>query len=249
MTTEEKEILSRARELSARSFERGIYTRTNFLTEAEASFILEEKMAVKPTFFGGYEEAERCVALFGSEEEFGYPWESDLVILKISPLAQKFADALSHRDFLGAILNLGIKRELLGDLLVYENSGYLICLGQIAPYLVENLKRVKHTSAKAEICEELPEGAGVCFEERFVVAASNRIDAVISSVWNLSRQEGKKLVEGARVSIRGKIVLSPEKNLSTGDRVSVKGFGRFYYDGEENKTRSGRDRIKVRIFR
>ncbi len=249
MTAEEKEILSRARELSSRAYSRGIYTRTNFLTEGESGFLQGEKMEISPVFFGGYPEAERCIALFGNEEMMGYPWESDLVILKISPVAQKFADALSHRDFLGAILNLGIKRELLGDLLVFENTGYLFTLDQIAPYLAENLTRVKHTSVKAEVCSSLPEGAGVNLEERVIIAPSPRLDAVISAVWNLSRQDGKKLVESERVSIFGKKIISPERNLLSGERVSVKGYGRFYFDGEENKTRSGRGRMKVRVFR
>ena len=199
-------------------------------------------------FLGGSAEAERCVALFGTEEEMGYPWVSDLAILKISPLAQKFADTLSHRDFLGALLNLGIKRDLLGDLFVFENVGFLVTFEQMVPYFIENLTRVKHTSVKVELCDALPEGVGATFEEKFVVAASSRLDAVISAVWNLSRQEGKKLVEAQRVSIRGKMILSPERSLSEGDRVSVKGFGRFYFDGEEKKTRSGRGRMKVRVF-
>lgn len=248
MTTEEKEILARARELSRRAYLRGIYTRTNFLTEAEVSLIAEDKPDLGAVFLGGWPEAERCIALFGNEDEMGYPWESDLAILKISPLSQKFADTLSHRDFLGALLNLGVKRDLLGDLLVYKNEGFLVTFDQMVSYFTENLTRVKHTSVKVEACDALPEGVGAAFEERFVVAASARVDAVISAVWNLSRQEGKKLVESERVSIRGRKVLSPERSLLAGDRVSVKGYGRFYFDGEENKTRSGRGRMKVRIF-
>lgn len=248
MTIEEKEVLARARELSTRANLRNIFTRTNFLTEAEACLIAEEKPDLGAVFLGGSAEAERCIALFGKEEEIGYPWESDLVILKISPVSPKFADILTHRDFLGALLNLGVKRELLGDLFVCENSGYLVSFEQMVPYFTENLTRVKHTSVKVEVCESLPEGVGASFEEKNVVAASPRIDAVISAVWNLSRQEGKKLVENERVSIRGKKILSPERSLLPGDRVSVKGFGRFYFDGEENKTRSGRGRMKIRRF-
>ncbi len=248
MTIEEKEVLARARELSGRAYSRGIYTRTNFLTEAEAALIAEEKPDLGAVFLGGSPEAERCVALFGKEEEMGYAWESDLVILKISPVSQKFADTLSHRDFLGSLLNLGIKRDLLGDLFICENTGYLVSFEQMAPYFTENLIRVKHTSVRVERCDSLPEGVGPKFEERSVVAASPRIDAVISAVWKLSRLEGKKLVESERVSIRGKMILSPERCLLPGDRISVKGYGRFYFDGEEGRTRSGRGRMKVRVF-
>ncbi len=245
MTSQEQELIKRAEELSARAVARGIYTRTAFLTEGEASLLAE---ALEPKFFGGYEEAERCVAVFGSEEEMGYPWESDVVLLKIEPKMQKFADNLTHRDFLGAILNLGIKRELLGDLLIFENVGYQFVLKQMADNLIENLTRVRHTSVQVTYCEALPKGSGVNLEERFVVAASSRVDAVIGAVWNLSRSEAKKIVEDERVSIRGKMITDPAKELPPGSRISVRGYGRFYFDGEEKKTRSGRGRMKVRVF-
>ncbi len=248
MTTEEKELLKRAEELSSRAAARGIYTRTAFLTEGEAALLSEATLPIAPVFYGGFEEAERCVAVFGSEEDWGYPWESDLVLLKIEPQMQKFSDALCHRDFLGAILNLGIKRELLGDLLICRNVGYQFVLEQMADYLMENLNRVRHTSVKVTRCDALPEGAGVSLEERFVVAASSRVDAVIGAVWNLSRSEAKKLVEEERVTVRGKKITDPAKELSPGNRISVRGYGRFYFDGEENKTRSGRGRMKVRVF-
>ncbi len=249
MTAEEKELLRRAEELSDRAFTRGIYTRTSFLTEGEAALIAEARLPLTPVFYGGFNEAERCVAVFGSEEEWGYPWESDLILLKIEPAMQKYADALTHRDFLGAIMNLGIKRELLGDLIIFQNVGYQFVLEQMAEYLMENLKRVRHTDVKISVCDGLPEGAGVCFEERFVVAASPRADAVIAAVWNLSRAESKKLVEDERVTLRGRKISDPAKELFAGDRLSVRGYGRFYFDGEENKTRSGRGRMRVRVFR
>ncbi len=248
MTTEEKELLRRAEELSSRALARGVYTRTAFLTEGEAALLSEAPLSLAPVFFGGYPEAERCVAVFGSEDDFGYPWDSDLVLLKIEPQIQKFADALSHRDFLGAILNLGIKRELLGDLLIYENVGYQFVLDQMADYLMENLGRVRHTTVRVSRCAALPEGAGVNLEERFVVAASERVDAVVGAIWNLSRSEAKKLVEEERITLRGKKITDPAKALSPGDRVSVRGYGRFYFDGEEKKTRSGRGRMRVRVF-
>lgn len=248
MTTEEKELLRRAEELSCRAAERFVYTRTSFLTEGEAALLSEARLPLAPRFFGGFDEAERCVAVFGSEEEWGYEWESDVVLLKIEPKMQKFADPLTHRDFLGAILNLGIKRELLGDLLIHENVGYQFVLEQLADYLTENLTRVRHTSVKVSRCDALPEGAGVTLEERFVIAASARVDAVVGAVWNLSRAEAKRLVEEERITLRGKRITDPARELHEGDRISVRGYGRFYFDGEDKKTRSGRGRMRVRVF-
>lgn len=246
--TDEKELLVRACELAARSRDRAIYTRTAFLSEGEAAIIARAPLPQKPHFFGGYPEAERCVAVFGEEDELYYPWESDVVILKIAPKDAKFADDFNHRDFLGAVMNLGIKRELLGDLLVFENTGYLFCLEQMVSFLCENLTRVKHTAVKTSVCENLPDGACPKWEEKSVVCPAARVDALISAVWNLSRAEGKELVEKEKVSVFGTIVQSPAKEIKAGERVSVRGYGRFYFDGEERKTKSGKGRMKIRLF-
>ena len=102
-------IEKRFEELNERAYERGYNTFSDFLN-------IEEQSVLKSTYlpcvlFGGYPMAERVVAGFGddlNDEKF------PIVCICVKPLMQKFADELSHRDFLGALMNLGIKRELLG---------------------------------------------------------------------------------------------------------------------------------------
>ena len=242
------EAVKRYARLSERAAERGVYTETPFLTEGEMSALVMEKMPLRPRFFGGYDEAERCLAVFGSVEDFGYEWESPIRILKISPKMQKYADALTHRDFLGAILNLGIKRETMGDILIWENSAYLFILEKMADFVKENLTRVRHTDVKISLCDALPEGIGANFEEKTVIAPSPRADALVAAVFDLSRSEGKALVEKERVSISGVILSDPAKEIGEGAKVSVRGYGKFYFDGAVGETRSGRSRMKIRLF-
>ena len=248
MTSEEKEIAKRFQELSQRAADRFLYTQTSFLTEREQTILLSLQLPLKPRLIGGFPEAERCVAIFGEEDELGYSWESCICLLKISPKDMKFAENLSHRDFLGAILNLGIKRELLGDILVWEKTGYLFVLDSIATYLAENLERVRHTAVKVSFWDELPPEVTVRLKEMEVIAASPRLDAVICAVWNLSRTQGQELVKKEKVTVAGRLVTDPSKELSPGNRVSVRGQGRFYYDGTGNETRSGRLHVKIRLF-
>ncbi len=248
MTSDEKELAKRFQELSRRAEERFLYIHTHFLTEGEQAVLRSLSLPLKPYLTGGFPEAERCVAVFGEERDLGYPWESCIRLLKIAPKDYKFADPFSHRDFLGAILNLGIKRELLGDILIWENNGYVFVMDSIATYLVENLERVRHTAVKVSFCDELPPEATVCLKDMEVIAASPRLDAIICAVWNLSRTQGQDLVKKEKVTVAGRLVTDPAKELSPGNRVSVRGYGRFYYDGEENKTRSGRLHVKIRLF-
>ena len=124
---------------------------------------------------------------------------------------QKFADELSHRDFLGALMNLGIKRELLGDIIVKDNCGYILCLEHIAPYICENLERVRHTSVKCEK-SNLPNDLKNEPEPTEIFAASKRIDVVIAAVYNLSRNETSKLIKAEKVFVNSRLVTSNSNN-------------------------------------
>ncbi len=244
----ENELQKRVQELAGRAALRGIYTQTQFLTQAEQALLTQMRFPVPLRFEGVHPEAERCIAVFGDEEEWGYAWESNLQILKIEPKDIRFAEELTHRDFLGAILNLGVKRECLGDLFLSDGICYLIALETIVPYLSEELKRVRHTAIQCSACPALPEGVGVKTQEQILVAASARADALIAAVWNLSRVEAKDVVEKEKVSVLGKQIRDPSYVVKEGERVSVRGYGRFYFDGVLGETRSGRSRVKVRVF-
>ncbi|MBR2616027.1 MAG: hypothetical protein IKC69_05060 [Clostridia bacterium] len=244
----ENELEKRWMELAHRARDLGCYTETRFLTQGEQALLSSLRLPISYTLEGGIPDSERAIAVFGDEVEWGYPWESELVLLKIAPKDPRFSDVFSHRDFLGAILNLGVKRELLGDIVLFENAGYLVTFASMASYFEENLTRVCHTAVRVTLVEALPEGAEVRTEERVAVAASARLDAVIAAVWDLSRAEAKALVERERVSIVGRLVTDPAEGLKEGERVSVRGYGRFYYDGISGQTRSGRCRIRVRVF-
>ena len=97
------------------------YTFTRFLNEADyAELLMLGKEIPQEAFtaFGGYPSATRVMVRFGNPDEFGYETAFPVTVLKMEPLQKKFADDLSHRDFLGALINLGIERSELGDILV-----------------------------------------------------------------------------------------------------------------------------------
>ncbi len=101
---------------------------------------------------GGYEAAERKAALFlPSYAEDGDASMLPIAVVRISPLNEKFADALSHRDFLGSLMNLGVERYKLGDILIDGNQAYLICMADMADYICAELKKVRHTSVYCEV--------------------------------------------------------------------------------------------------
>lgn len=192
--------------------------------------------------FGGYNNSERVVAGFGEYvEKSDFP----IVCLKISPLAQKFADTLSHRDFLGALMNLGIKREFLGDIIIDDNCAYLFCLEQISEYITDNLNRVKHTSVKVETANGLPDRVNELPEVSEYLVASLRLDVLVSAVYSLSRNKSLELFEAQKVFVNSRQIDNSSYMLKENDVVSVRGFGRFIYKSLARTTKKGKSVVEI----
>ncbi len=248
MTDEEKRLAGRFEELSSRSFNKGIWVYSDFLTTAQQA-LLESMKTGAVTFVGGYNGAERRIACFGSEDVCGYEPCPECVWLAIEPVSKKFADELTHRDFFGSVMALGLRREVLGDIIVYENCAYIYCMESVSAYIIENLSQVKHTTvACREVAQPPVESVALPEPEEFVVA-SERLDAVIASVYNLSRSVCKDVVVQGRVSVNSMLVDNPSRTLESGDTVSVRSKGRFIYEGICRETRKGKLRALIRVHR
>lgn len=230
-----------------RSYNRGIFVYSDFLNMYEQD-LLFSSINTSFTLFGGFLNAERQIAVFGNEEEFGYSPDYPVSCILVSPLMQKFADDLTHRDFLGSVLGLGIKRETVGDIMIKENEGYIFCLSSVADYIIENLKKVRHTSVKCELVTEVPEQVNPEFHEKIIVISSERLDAIIAEVYNLSRSESNSLFTAKKVFVNNKLTENNSHKIKVGDTISVRGFGRFIFSGVLQETRKGKLRAKVEVF-
>lgn len=231
-------------------YERNRYAFSDFLGLAEKSEILQELReypGLPWTLYGGYPDGERVMLRIGSEETLGYEEPFPIRAVRIAPKNQKFADILTHRDFLGAILNTGIRRDTVGDICLVDNVGFVFCTEAIAPYLVEQLERVKHTKVCCEIVEELPEFPAVVPEEWKIQVSSLRLDQVISHTWNLSRGEAQKLFPEHRVFVDGILCENCSHPLKMGELVSVRGYGRLALHELRGKTRKGKQNVVVRV--
>ncbi len=240
-------LKSRFSELYNRSRNRGVYCYSDFLNLYEQT-VLDSLLKYGYTLYGGYEEAERRIAVFGDENDFGYPAEIPVNIVCISPISEKFSDDLKHRDFLGSILGLGIKRETLGDIIISDNKGYVFALESISQYIVDNLTKVRHTSVSCEICESIPENALPKPKEKIVIVSSLRLDVLISGVYDISRSKSSSLIEGEKVFINGKMCKSNSLNIENSSLVSVRGYGRFKYTEILGNTRKDKIRILCEIY-
>ncbi|MDO4732077.1 MAG: YlmH/Sll1252 family protein [Bacillota bacterium] len=238
-------------ELAERAFSRCCYTYTEFLSLAEQDSLSRfplGKNAAPLHFWGGFPEAERKLACFGSPELCGYEEEPPLCYIEIKARQARFAEQLSHRDFLGALLSLGLRRSLLGDILIYENRGYLICFAHMGSFILEQLQQVRRTSVFCSLVDVLPDVSLLLPEPQGFQVASERLDALLAAVYHLSRSESQLLVSRGRAAVNDRECLSGDTLLQQGDRVSLRGYGRFLYEGAVGSTRKGRLRVSARVF-
>ena len=155
---------------------------------------------------------------------------------------------LSHRDYLGAILNLGIERSLIGDILVQEKQAWFFCLDSAADFLVSSLIRVRNTTVSAFfVSGDVPE-LQPRFESVRLNIASERLDAVLSAFTGLSRARTEPLFSGEKVFVNGRVVTDKSMKLKQGDIVSVRGFGKAVYDGIEYETKKSRLWVSLRKY-
>lgn len=252
MTREEELFIKRIEELAETAYSRNRFTFTGFLGLAEQDLFLRaaaEKRYVPYKFFGGREGCERVVGRFGSEELCGYEEPFPIRCIHIEPLSQKFAETLGHRDYLGALVHLGIDRSTLGDIFIKDNSAWLCCLDAISAFIADNLTKIRHTPVKCTPADSMPDDLGPVLESLDVTAASERLDAVTAALFHLSRGASRELFRAGKIFVNGRMTENTSCRLKPGDLISVRGFGRFYYDGMEGETRKGRARTAVRLFK
>ena len=263
---EEIDLLKgRVKDLSLRAREQGYCTHTAFLSQSEqalffsfckesGSLLKREYCGAKFFLFGGYEEADRKRIYFlpdyeSEEEEKEKESEGEsFLLLKAEPRNIRFADTLSHRDFLGALMNLGFKRECFGDILTDSHTGYIFVEKSIAEQVKDELTKVKHTDMDNSLLlpKDLP--LKPRFEEKTIYIASDRLDNVLAEVYSLSRRSAQEVIASESVFVNGMTMKNNSHVLKAMDRVSVKGHGKFLYLDEAKPTRRGRLVAKVKLY-
>jgi len=253
---EKEETLLRKRfiELSNTAYQRGIITYSDFLNLNELNILHTTPKDLFPIpymTFGGYAYSERQMAAFLPDAFSLYMEESEIQdlypiqIVKISPVHAKFAEELGHRDYLGALLNLGIERSKLGDILVQDISAYVFVNESLANFIENELVKVKHTVVLPQIVAS----AEFIYEPRFEIikgtVASVRLDSLLSLAYNSSRSKLTGLIEGARVYVNGKLITSNAYHVKNDDIISVRGMGRFQFKQIVSETKKGRYYVEL----
>lgn len=206
--------------------------------------------------YGGFEEAERCCAVFLpsylDREAFLEGEKEDpqvVACLEIRPLQDKFADDLTHRDFLGALMHLGIEREQVGDILTEDSRAFVFVMKDISPFIISELTRVRHTVVSVREIPLSDCSIRPVLEEKTGSVASERLDAVAAMAFKLSRTSAAKLIQGEKAAVDGRLVTDPDQRLIPGQKISLRGYGKCIYQGEVKRTKKDRLMVRVLLYR
>ncbi len=176
------------------------------------------------TFYGGYEQAERV--LFVALPD----WCEDPATLGlITPLTilYKKEYALSHRDFLGTVLSLGLTRETVGDILVEPGRAVVFVLSENASYITQQMTKVGGVGVQVSVgvLEPLPGFSCLC--EKTATVASMRLDCVVSALMGTSRQKAQQTIAQGLVCLDGLCCEKVTAEVRNGQKISIRGCGRF----------------------
>ena len=198
--------------------------------------------------FGGYGEAERKMLIYLPDyltEDALYEEDSPLCCLRASFYE---GDSLSHRDFLGALMGAGIKRETVGDICVGKDICDFFVTSEIAPYILQNF--LSAGRAKLHL-QQIPLQEVVIAQPEFQVIkdtmASLRLDSVISSGFRIGRSLAAQYVSSGKAAIDGLPCEKPDKAIEEGQKISVRGLGKIKLEAVGGRTK--KDRISVVIHR
>lgn len=253
---ETEQLLARAEDLLARA-ERGEITYTPFLTPREQRVLARGLPLSAETvrFDGGYAAAERARALFlppylaGAQEELIAECLADTRAECLIPLEIKGSGfcELAHKDFLGAILNLGIERDAVGDLCVTEgHTAVLFCDRVIATFLQESLVRVANDAVRVRRAVLPPDfDGGRKFRPISDTVASPRADSVVAALAGVSRERAQLLFREGLVEIDYESAQKPDKTLCDGTVITVRGKGKFIIRSLSEQTKKGRIRLRA----
>lgn len=247
--------------------ERGYVTFSSFLDPGEVFFARDLVKRIgaqsRAFFFGGYENSERCCVFFLPEyfeaiipdisytatvkEQIADDIKCAIRMIKISGSGYK---SLSHRDYLGAILNLGIERSSIGDICVLNDSSCIIFASPaVADLILSGCERIGADKIKTE---EMPLSYNFSFERKTKeikdTVASDRIDCIVSSLASESREKAKSLILSGLVECNYSPCEKTDLRIKNNDTISIRGIGKFIISDITEETKKGRLRLSAKKY-
>ena len=203
--------------------------------------------------YGGFDQAERKIFVIYPDKFNSVVVEKNLSnivqIIRIE-LPDDLKGKYTHRDYLGAVIKLGIERKKIGDIIVDPSGADIIVDKDIVKFLLDNLgslTRFSKSTISVQNIEDL-RPVEIKKEELEIIVSSMRLDNVISDLARCSRNKALEIINTERVFINFECETKKTKQVKTGDMITIRGKGRFFVKEIVGQTRSGRTVIKIEKF-
>ena len=243
---EERVLLARVMDKLELAQNRGVPAHTPFLSPGERGAVEDLLRLCGPTrslFWGGYPDAERAACVFLPDWQEAEDWQGDGESCPVRALRCTWSGGqkLTHRDFLGSILGMGLDREKVGDLLVGDGRCDVLALEEVADFLVFHMEQAGRVKLK---CSPLPldrlEPPAV--ETRTIrdTVSPLRLDAVAASGFSLSRGKAADLIASGRVQLNHRECVKPDHAVAQGDVLSCRGLGKCVLTEVGGPSKKGR---------
>lgn len=225
---------------------------TNFLDIYQQSQSIQylSKRQTKYELYGGFDDSERKIIVF-------LPYYADIDFLRSennSPIVPIRIDKdnfseLSHRDYLGAIMGLGIRREMIGDIIIDKKGCSIVAMESVAKYICENLTSVGRGTVHTTVIDNFDNiSSEENFEEKRCFVSSMRIDAVVSSCFSFSRTEAVRKISSGYVYVNGVQILKNDFKVSFNSKIVVRGYGKVIIKEDDGITKKGRQAFIIKKY-
>lgn len=245
---EEKLLIAKLLDKILLTEKRNKITYTNFLDEYQKRIlekVLKELNVKNSIILGGYETAERnIIVLYPNKLEL-IPRENivkDILNVIRIELPKESYEKYTHRDYLGALMKIGIQREKIGDIIVEENGADIIVIKEIAQYVKEtisNLKRFSKSNVEFIDIKDLRKN-NIKKQEKKLIVASLRLDNIVSELAKISRKKAEEIIAEEKVFLNFELQSKNTKQVKEGDKITIRGKGRFEIKEINGTTKNGR---------
>lgn len=216
--------------------------------------ILKQENIENYIISGGAEDTERNIIIFYPEKlkvvaDINYKKILPITCIRIN-LPKEMYSKYSHRDYLGGLMKLGIKREKIGDILVFEDGADILILEDIEKFLLNNINALtRFGKSNIEIIklEDVREKK-INTKEIQIIIPSLRIDAVVAELAKTSRGKAEELLEEGRIFVNYEEIKKETKQIKENDILTIRGKGKFIIGKQEGTTKNGRVKIIVQQF-
>ena len=231
---------------------------TNFLDmhqKTVAEKVLKSQKITNYICYGGYSNAERVMIIIYPEKledvfnNNQYDFNNIVKVIRVI-LPNEMKGKYSHRDYLGAVIKVGLKREKVGDIIVNLDGADLIVSKDISKYIVDSFKELTRFS-KSDIYEESIEKLNITepkTEVLNIIIPSMRMDSIVSELIRTSRSKALEIINAERVFVNSEVITKNSKMLKENDMITVRGKGRFKIIKILNSTKKGNLVLEVEKY-